>query len=118
MLQAPSARSTPHHGTGGRAANCSRHPDTEKTQEAREDEGRDRERTASPVSRYNRTTVVRFTERGVLETHPGADWRPLVLKRTSRLIAAVSVPGVLIVAAAPGPYGLCERMSLVAIAAA
>ena len=62
--------------------------------------------------------MVRFTDRGVLETKPGADWRPLVLKRTSRLIAAVSVPGVLIAAATPGPYGLRERVSLVGIAAA
>ncbi len=61
---------------------------------------------------------MRFTDRGVLETQPGADWRSLVLKRTSRLIAAVSVPAVLIVAATPGPYGLRERVSLVGIAAA
>ncbi len=62
--------------------------------------------------------MVRFTDRGVLETHPGADWRSLVLKRTSRLIAAVSVPGVLIAAVTPGPYGVRERVSLVGIAAA
>ena len=79
---------------------------------------RSRGRAANPVSRYSRTTVVQFTDRGVLETHPGADWRPLVLKRTSRLLAAVGVPGVLIAAATPGPYGLRERIALVGIAAA
>jgi signal transduction histidine kinase/ActR/RegA family two-component response regulator len=62
--------------------------------------------------------VVRFTDRGILETHSGADWRPLVLKRTTRLMAVASVPGVLIAAVIPGPYGLCERVSLVAIAVA
>ena len=59
-----------------------------------------------------------FTDRDLLQTHPGADWRLLVLKRTSRLLAAVSVPGILIAAATPGPYGLRERVSLVGIAAA
>ncbi len=75
-------------------------------------------RAADPVSRYNPSTVVRFTDPGVLGAQPGADWRSLVLKRASRLLAAVGVPGVLIAAVTPGPYGLRERIALVGIAAA
>jgi signal transduction histidine kinase/ActR/RegA family two-component response regulator len=57
-----------------------------------------------------------ISERLVRDAPPGADWRPLVLRRTSRLIAFVGVPGVLVTAITPGPYGFGERISLFAIA--
>jgi signal transduction histidine kinase/ActR/RegA family two-component response regulator len=65
--------------------------------------------------RYSRAIVVTLTERA----EPGADWRTLVLQRASRMLALVSVPAILVVVAMPAaPYGLGERVTLLAIAVA
>ena len=63
-------------------------------------------------------SVVGFAMRVDRETQSGVDWRAHVLKRASRLIAIVAVPALLIAAAAPAPFGLAERLPLVALAAA
>jgi hypothetical protein len=41
-----------------------------------------------------------------------ADWRPTALKRTSRRIALFTAPAALVIATAPGPFGLFDHASV------
>jgi signal transduction histidine kinase/ActR/RegA family two-component response regulator len=56
--------------------------------------------------------------RGDRETQLHVDWRARVLQRTSRRIAIVAVPALLIAATAPAPFGPTERLPLVGLAVA
>jgi signal transduction histidine kinase len=61
--------------------------------------------------------VGRVAEGRSLEARFAADWRPLVLKRTSRLITVIALPATAVVALAPSPFSIFDRIAVFGISA-
>jgi signal transduction histidine kinase/ActR/RegA family two-component response regulator len=68
--------------------------------------------TASSI--YRAAFVMRRVESSSKPPSP-ADWRPVVVRRSARLITVIGVPATAIIVFSPSPFSLFDRLSVAAI---